>query len=109
MSIGHERPLSNGERRIKTGKLNYIVPGHFVRFIIIFTLWLNWSMVKRSILIGSLSGRYFAISIRSTTHKLISLICVLDKIFERKHFAVKKKPFSCCVTKDFGGTSAKMA
>ena len=36
MSIGHEQPLSNGESRIKIGKLNYIVPGHFVRFIIIF-------------------------------------------------------------------------
>ena len=45
--------------------------------------WLNWSRVKRSILIGSLSAPNFA---RWTAHEVISLICVLEKIFERKHF-----------------------
>ena len=30
-------------------------------YLIVFIIWLNWSMVKRSILIGSLSGPNLAI------------------------------------------------
>ena len=51
--------------------------------------------MKRSILIGSLSGPKFAIRTakmdRSQTES--ALICNLEKVFKIKHFDVKLKPF----------------
>ena len=42
-------------------------------------------------------------------HELISMIiCVLEKIFKGKHFGVKKKPFSCCLTQNFGRMPMKI-
>ena len=43
-------------------------------------------MAKRSVLIGSLSGPYFAIQ---TAHEIISLVYVFEKIIKRKHFGIK--------------------
>ena len=55
-----------------------------------FIIWLNWSKVERSILIGSLRGQNLLYGpLRCTTHELNSLICVLEKKFKRKHFDVK--------------------
>ena len=37
-------------------------------FFQVFIIWLNWSMMNRSILIGSLSGPYFAIRTAKMDH-----------------------------------------
>ena len=49
------------------------------------------SKVKRSILIGSLSGRNFAIGAAKTDRSRTesALICVLEKKIKRKHFDIK--------------------
>ena len=72
--------------------------------ICIFIIWLNWSMVKRSILIGSLSGPNFAIG-TAKMDRLRTGVTVLEKILtlSRTFF------FCCCLTKNFGGDSAKTA
>ena len=52
-----------------------------------FIIWLNWSKLKRSILIGSLSGPILLYEqLRWTAHELTSLISVLEKIFKKRHF-----------------------
>ena len=51
-------------------------------------------MVKRSILIGSLSGRILLYGpLRWTARELNSLICVFEKTFKRRQFRVKNDPF----------------
>ena len=75
-------------------------------------IWPNCSLLKRSILIGPLSSPNFQPYglLRWTAHKLISLICVLEKISKGKLFGVKLKPFSCCLTKNVAKfQSAKLA
>ena len=47
-------------------------------------------MAKRSVLIGSVSGPYFAIQTAEwTAQEIISLVYVFEKIIKRKHFGVK--------------------
>ena len=70
-------------------------------FIRVFIKWLKWSMEKRGILIGSLSGPYF--TIRTAKVKMdCSRTDFIDVCF-------KNKPLPCCLTKSFDRISAKMA
>ena len=59
----------------------------------------NWSTMKRSILIGSLSGPNFAIrtAIRWTAHELISPNSFYETMNKGKLFSIKKKQFSLCL------------
>ena len=51
----------------------------------------NWSMMKRSILIGYLSGPNIAVQ---TAHKLISPNSFYETLDRRKLFSIKKKHYS---------------
>ena len=77
---------------MKNGNFNRVGRHFIVKwYITIFIIWLNWSRVKRSILIGSLSGPGILLygPLRWTAHEVISLIRVLEKTFKKKHFGVK--------------------
>ena len=72
-----------------------------------FIIWLNWSMEKKSVLIGSLRGPCFVmrtvIIMRWTALELISLICVLENLCYEETFSLLTDQ------KKIGKTSAKVA
>ena len=67
-------------------------------------------MVERSILIGSLSAPNFTVKTAKMDRSRTDLadLCFCKDI-QKQYFCLKKRPFPRFLTKQFGGTSAKMA
>ena len=70
--------------------ISALVVSFFFINLHVFIIWLNLSRVKRSILIGCLSGPNFAIRTPKMDRSRTDFTdCVLEKIFKRKQFGVK--------------------
>ena len=55
-----------------------------------FIIWLKLPMAKRSILIGSLSGPYFAFRAAKMDRSQTDLICVFEKMFKGNFLEISK-------------------
>ena len=77
--------------------------GNTSRKEIFSIIWVNWSMVKRNILFGSLSGPCFALRAAKMDDSRSDFTVLLEKYSKGNILAF------CCLTKNFARISAKMA